>query len=69
MSPILTVFYRVFVNFTLCKMIFKLPLLIFSIPVFDAKLNSASNGGSFNGVKLGKCKGFDRNAMLLTLIY
>ena len=54
MSPILTVFYRVFVNFTLCKMLFKLSLLIFSIPVFDAKLNSASNGDSFKGEHVAK---------------
>ena len=54
MSPILTVFYRVFVNFTLCKMLFKLLLLIFSIPVFDAKLNSASNGDSFKREHVAK---------------
>jgi hypothetical protein len=63
MSPILTVFYRVFVNFTLCKMLFKLSLLIFSIPVFDAKLNSASNGDSFKGNMWQKYGSLDGNTV------
>jgi hypothetical protein len=52
MSQILTAVERAFVNFTLSRIFFKLSLLIFSIPVFDAKLNSASNGDSFYGVTL-----------------
>jgi hypothetical protein len=63
MSPILTVFYRVFVNFILCKMFFKLSLLIFSIPVFDAKLNFASNGNSFKWNMWQKYGNFGRNTV------
>ena len=61
MSQILTVFERVFVKFTLSRIILKLSLLIFSIPVFDAKLNSASNGDSFKGNMWQKCGSLGRN--------
>ncbi len=64
MSQILTVFERVFVKFTLSRIFFKLSLLIFSIPEFDAKLNSASNGDSFKGNLWQKYGSLGRNTVL-----
>jgi hypothetical protein len=49
LSHMLTVFDRVFVNLTLCAMFYKISLLMFSMPVLDAKLHSASNNDSFEG--------------------
>jgi hypothetical protein len=63
MSQILKVFERVFVNFTLRRIFFKLSLLIFSISVFDAKLNSASNGDSFKGNMWQKYGSLGRNTV------
>ncbi len=47
MSQIIMVFHRVFICLTLCTTSSKISLLMFSIPVFDAKLNSACNGSDF----------------------
>jgi hypothetical protein len=47
MSQILTVFDQVFVNFILRTLFSKISWLMFSTPMFDAKLHSASNNDSF----------------------
>jgi hypothetical protein len=66
MSKILMVFDRVFFNFTLRTMFSKISWLMFSTPVFDAKLHSASNNDDFKQNMWQKYGSVSPNTMFST---